>query len=540
MKHLPSPVLFLLFAISRAVWALKVTPGSRCAASCLDSPTGNPFKASDSTTKSTDVSCKDLDYSTTDTGIKFRECLECLQTSKKVDKEESDLKWYICEWPRPMGCDSVRPTLTKFPDNLRYTITTCLFSEPAPPPNGTVHSPCDIGQACKPLKAPLTDDGVKPVPQNAWGYCTANDGAFMGSNLSPCISCLQATQGEAYLSNFMAALETGCKQDPEDGHVLSISGSLFSTNAINITDPSADNQDNQEGGLSPSAIAGIVIGVVFVFLAAAALFAVHWRREKTFNKWHHAQHFENHSTSPGPYLPHGDVKLSQAYRRYYTGSAFNDKAAPPYTLSGDYYDHVEAEIQASGMNHASDRRSRNSRLGSDMPTHQAYRPQTVSRAASLASPERPPSPPKAVHKPERTNTPDSFAVQAYLTAAEDCAQLAAQAPPATELKPRVSRISKIPSITLPSLHKLRIPKKYKPAKASLETMTTDRVHRGHEMDISGPVMGQDARFHERPMGEPAAMAGERPSSPRQHDVIYYNDEYIEVPLRSGKSTLYGY
>ncbi|POR37062.1 Uncharacterized protein TPAR_02740 [Tolypocladium paradoxum] len=521
MKPSPGSVLFLLFAISRAVLALEVTPASHCATVCLDSPGGNPFKASDSTTKSTDISCQDLDYSTTDTGIKFRKCLECLQTSKKVDREESDLKWYIY--------------------NLRYTITTCLFSEPAPPPNGTLHSPCDVGQACKPLKAPLTSDGVKPVPQATWGYCTANDGAFMGSNLSPCISCLQATEGTAYLSNFMTALGAGCKQDPEDGHVLSISGSVFSTNAINITDPPADSRDNQGGGLPPSAIAGIVIGVVLVFLAAAALFTVHWRREKTFDKWDHDQYFGSHSAPPGSYLPHGDSKMSQAYRRYYTGNAFSYKAAPPYTTSGDYYDRLEAEIQASGVSYASDPRSRNRRPASEIPLHQAYKPQTVSLAASQASPGPPPTPPAAAHKPERTNTPDSFAIQAYLTAAEDSARLAAQAPPpATEPKPRVRRVPRIPSMTLPSLSKLLVPKKYRHVKSSQETMTPGGVHRGHEMDISDPVMSQDARFHVRPIDGLAATAGERPPSPKQQDIIYYNDEYIEVPLRSGKSTLYGY
>ncbi|PNY23870.1 Uncharacterized protein TCAP_06187 [Tolypocladium capitatum] len=523
MRRSPSSVLFLLPAVSRAVLALKVTPGSHCAASCLDSPAGNPFKASDSTTRPTDVSCRDLDYWTADTGTKFRKCLECLQTSRKVDGQESDLRWYIY--------------------NLRYTITTCLFSEPAAPPNGTAHSPCDVGQACGPLRAPLTNDGVKPVPQNAWAYCNADDGAFTGSNLSSCISCLRATEGEAYLSNFMTALEVGCEQYPEDGNVLGITGSLFSTNAINITDPSAHNQGNQGGGLSPGAVAGISVGVVFVFLAAAALFTVHWRREKALDERDHARCSGSHSTSPGSHLARADTKPSQAYRRYFTGNAFNDKSAPQYASSGDYYDHAKAGVRPSGMNHASDPHSWNRTSCSDMPTHHAYKPQTVSRATSLASPGRPPSPPSAVHKPGRTGAyaPDSFAVQAYLAAAEGSARLAAQAPPpAPEPKPRASRIPGIPSVTLPSLPKLRIPKRYKSAKTSRETPTTGGVRRGHEMDISGPVMSPDMGFRDGPAAGPSAAARERPPSPRQQDIIYYDDEYIEVPLRSGKSTLYGY
>lgn len=89
-------LLLLLVAATRLTTALEVTPGSHCAAECLDLPGGNEFNAADSTTTVGDISCKDVDYSTTDAGIKFRSCLDCLQSSKKVDKSESDLKWYIC------------------------------------------------------------------------------------------------------------------------------------------------------------------------------------------------------------------------------------------------------------------------------------------------------------------------------------------------------------------------------------------------------------------------------------------------------------
>ncbi|KAG5979599.1 hypothetical protein E4U55_004991 [Claviceps digitariae] len=175
---LASP-LFLSWANSSA--ALEVTPASHCAIHCLDSPGGNEFKASDSNTYTDDISCRDVDYSTTDTGIKFRKCMQCLQTSSKVDQTESDLKWYIY--------------------NLRFTVTTCLFAAPKAPKNGTVASQCNIDQACKSLNAPLTADQLKPNPSTSWDYCTARDGAFMDSGLSSCIKCLQATEGEVYLSN---------------------------------------------------------------------------------------------------------------------------------------------------------------------------------------------------------------------------------------------------------------------------------------------------------------------------------------------------
>lgn len=86
-------------------------------------------------------------------------------------------------------------------DNLRYTVTTCLFGVPKAPPNGTVASHCNVDKVCRSLKAPLTADQLWPNPNTTWDYCTANDGAFMAPGLSSCIDCLQATEGEAYMSN---------------------------------------------------------------------------------------------------------------------------------------------------------------------------------------------------------------------------------------------------------------------------------------------------------------------------------------------------
>ncbi|KAJ6438542.1 LPXTG-domain-containing protein [Purpureocillium lavendulum] len=517
------PMMFaipLWLALGQASLALEVTPGSHCATYCVDKPEGNPFKASDSTTTPQDISCKDIDYSTTDTGIKFRKCLECLGGSTKADKGESDLKWYIY--------------------NLRYTLTTCLYSEPEAPPNGTVGSSCNIDRACKPLKDPLTDGGVKPVPQEYLGFCTAHDGSFMGSNLAPCISCLQATSGEAYLSNFMTALEAGCKQDPAEGSLLGISGSVFSTTAINITDPTAKSKDDGGNGLSPSAIAGIVVGVVLVFLAAAALFTVHWRRERTLDDWDR-RYYGSGPASPATYRSRGGVALSNAHRRYYTGNAFGDKTAASYASSGDYYDQVEAEMQASRLANAPDPRFYKQASSSALPTHHAYRGPLTSRVGTQASQAQPPSPPAAIHKPERTSTPDSFAVQQYLNAAEDSARLATRSPPpAPQQETRVNRSSKVPSIHLPSLSKLRIPKIRRSTMRMPETSTPGGLHRGHEMQISQPVRQGEQRFHDRPIGGPVVTATDRHPVTVQQDIIYFDDDYREIPLRSGKSTLYGY
>ena len=97
MELLKKYLLISIVVGTCSVSAIQVTPGSRCADYCLDSAGGNQFKASDSNTNTTDIICHDTDYSTTDIGIKFKACLDCLQSSTTVDQGESDLKWYICK-----------------------------------------------------------------------------------------------------------------------------------------------------------------------------------------------------------------------------------------------------------------------------------------------------------------------------------------------------------------------------------------------------------------------------------------------------------
>ncbi|GAB0136592.1 hypothetical protein EsDP_00004889 [Epichloe bromicola] len=515
---------FLLF-LSRAatVTALQVTPASHCATHCLDSPEGSQFRASDSNTYTDAISCKDIDYSTTDTGIKFRRCMECLQGSSKVEKTESDLKWYIY--------------------NLRYTVTTCLFGVPKAPSNGTVASQCNIDKACKSLKAPLTADQLRPNPNTTWDYCTANDGAFMGPGLSSCIDCLQATEGEAYMSNFFTALEVGCWQDPSDGNVLALSGSLFSTAAVNMTTSKEGSNDSSSGSLSPSAVAGIVIGVVVVFVLALALFFLHFRRERARD----AAHCHLNCLGPPGWYPYrgpDSANMSQAYRRYY-GIAFGDKkSAAAAGSAGEYYDQMETQFRINRYD-PYDNGKAGSRLSSttvNAPDESVGR-RGFPRSGGRSTPPRTPSPPPLQR---RSNTPDSFAIQQYLHAAEESAKLAKEHPRPPEPVAEPSRArggiaSKFPSFSIPSLSKLRLNRiRTRNPRISLPISTSVAARKEYEMQISGPVNRKDTRFHDRSMGDRIVHAHEQPPSPgpRPQEVVY--DGYIEVPLRSGKSTLYGY
>lgn len=235
--------------------------------------------------------------------------------------------------------------------------------------------------------------------------------------------------------------------------------------------------------------------------------------------------------------------MSQAYRRYYTGNAFSEKA-PTYSTSGDYYDRMEAQLRARQFNPGSDFKSQQSGGSSTTATgHDTNHALTSRRSEGALTPVRTPSPaPPHIHRERRSNTPDSFAVRQYLQAAEDAARLAPNPiqhpPPVSEAEYRSRKSTRLPSFSLPSLSKLRIPKKEKPPRVSIQSATPIDGQQSYEMQISQPMNREDVRFHDRPIGERVVLATERPPSPREQEVYY--DGYVEVPLRSGKSTLYGY
>lgn len=87
----------LLVLLVSTTHALHFAPDSECAALCSN---GSNSTASDSklaTTKPSDVVCEDGEYSDTGNGIRFKNCLNCLQKSDSTWKEESDVYWFLCE-----------------------------------------------------------------------------------------------------------------------------------------------------------------------------------------------------------------------------------------------------------------------------------------------------------------------------------------------------------------------------------------------------------------------------------------------------------
>ncbi|ODA84083.1 hypothetical protein RJ55_02601 [Drechmeria coniospora] len=183
-------------------------------------------------------------------------CLTCLETSGYAQGDDSDQKAFLY--------------------NLRYTLSYCVFGLP----NATAQvasNPCITSEACGRLSRALGSGITAPVKENDYAYCDVDSGVVRGPYLESCRQCLRAGGNRNYLSNFLIALDAGCRQMPSGGLVIGLSSSVFANSTVEITQPTAPAPAGQRPSsdgppLSVGAIIGIVFGsLAFVLLLAACV-----------------------------------------------------------------------------------------------------------------------------------------------------------------------------------------------------------------------------------------------------------------------------
>ncbi|KAL1896643.1 hypothetical protein Cpir12675_002739 [Ceratocystis pirilliformis] len=261
-----------LFLFYTPVAALQVTPGSPCAQHCIDNTADDPFSAASSSTTASDIVCTDAAFGTEGTGARFRECVECLQKSGKVNGTESDLHWLLY--------------------NLRFALSTCLYNPDVLPESQRINSPCLIPSACQPLEPAITQGDINAsttaAPTSMYEYCAAGSGDLLEETWEePCVSCLQSTTDQYYLSNFLSVLKGACAQRPEAGTLLGIAGDIFSRDAINTTvatEDSSTSTGGDSGGMNTPIIVGISVGASLVLVGGIGLFWVYFQRKKHFER----------------------------------------------------------------------------------------------------------------------------------------------------------------------------------------------------------------------------------------------------------------
>jgi hypothetical protein len=370
----------------------------------------------------------------------------------------------------------------------------------------------------------------------------------------------------------MTALQAGCQQKPANGSLLGLSGTIFTTMAVNITAPARNITAEPSGAgsssMTPGTIVGIAAGIGLLLFSGIALFFIYWRRQKKQRYQDNGYKLDSHSTTPDPHFPPENTGMSQSLRSFAEGGSVGggvpgtmSETAPPYMSSGEYYDKMEKEARTRTVNYAFDPRNARRGPNSALPTHQAYRPMVARSESPANAGQRKPSPPVLQHRYTRSHTPDSYALRTYLTSSEDASEPRIRAPPparqassrvdhrrasSVPLPPPPPRAAKIPAISLPSVPRIRVPKKYtpptlQPRESTPQTATeaaagpSASVATG-PMHISGPVMvSSGSRFQDKPLQGEVVYATRRPES--QLDIR--KGDYKEVAIHSGKSMLYG-
>ncbi|KAI2602049.1 hypothetical protein GGR54DRAFT_554642 [Hypoxylon sp. NC1633] len=383
-------LLSCLLFLGQKTTALQFMPGSSCAAVCLDNSEDDPRDPAASSTNSSDIVCNDQEYSTTANGIRFKACSECLQESHAVSDQESDISWYLY--------------------NLRYSVDVCLYGFPNV--TRTVSSPCDIDFACQPLQKALEAGNLNPDNGTQLDYCTADGGAFTGSQLHDCIQCFRSSSNQFIMSNILTALQAGCEQKPQPGNLIGLSGSLFTQFEVNITAPpqnqTATSNDSSHTTMTTGAIVGIAVGATLLILGGIALFWVYHRKQKYLYGDPLGSQGGRKSITPPPVAP---------YTRYYENrkdslpADWELRAQQPYAHNAQYYDQMEKVIQGiQNPYHAVNPNQSSYGPHSTLPTHPAYMPRVASRTGSRTDT---PSPPPLF----KSNKPDSYIMNAYLNAA---------------------------------------------------------------------------------------------------------------------------
>ncbi|RYP76671.1 hypothetical protein DL771_001593 [Monosporascus sp. 5C6A] len=521
------------------VSALEVTPGSSCSAICLKDTESDPLDPESSSTDISEITCNDDEYGSTSTGIKYKNCLDCLQRSNATQEAESDATWFLY--------------------NIRYSVDVCVYGFPNA--SKRVSSPCDINTACGPLKKAMVAGNLDP-DRDPYEYCTADGARFSGHVLDACIQCMTSSESQYFMSNFMTALQAGCEQRPTGGDLLGLSSTVFTESRLEITDPPSNETfvgpEASSGTMSQGTIVGIAMGAALLFLGGTALFWAYHRKQKRLYGEPIGSDYDprggDGSKSVTPPLVGGYnnnnyggsggggksiVQMSEYEMRSQRKSSY-------YATNAEYYAALALEKETTTVHqrqsHYFAAPPRQPEYAYDptnpgaLPTHFAYDPRTTqsrqssrySHSHSQASTPEPrlrPAPATTRAADNNNKPPDSYALHAYLSAAEDANMLLPGPPPGlppppaavvaasrgpspsggrasassslshgptasltqTQIQQQTMHCSEpappppppppppaaatVPALSLPSVPRIRVPKKYAPPRITVEGAT---------------------------------------------------------------------
>ncbi|KAL6849511.1 hypothetical protein ACO1O0_009052 [Amphichorda felina] len=361
-------LLAILLSTVPSVHGLLFTPGSECQTYCSDGGGSDAAR-----TNTSDIVCENKDFSNSGKGIKFKNCLSCLQKSRAVSGDDSDAHSFLY--------------------NLRYSFDVCLYSYPGEAVGGFGDTVCILEDACAPLHDALKTSLLDPSPENAYDYCDKAKDFEEGWTYRNCVKCLEASVNQSYFANFLVALKAGCEQRPTDGSLVGINNDVFSSQLVNITEPEEDISKRPKGAgsatLTTGAVVGIGVGCGLLFLGAGVLIFIHCRRQR--------RNAREKLDSPPPDTPGGlgfissnpnDSKhmMSESISSIQGRPDFGHKRA--YSTNTGYYNDPQGDKggHGLGLSYHYDTQAINHGSVEPLPAHPAYIPKTMSRPSDRSRP----------------------------------------------------------------------------------------------------------------------------------------------------------
>ncbi|KAL2870270.1 uncharacterized protein BJX67DRAFT_345061 [Aspergillus lucknowensis] len=170
----------LVLLLGQTSLGLRTAPGSPCESRCSPSNETAPEE----------VVCLDREYSDTDVGRKFEDCIGCQLQSTFADDSsgQSDVEWGLY--------------------NLRFAFTSCVYGYPAKVSD--VSNSCPV--ACEDIEPALKFELAHPSALSLNTWCGTS--SFADNEISDCGTCYNLTYDEhnrqVYMANFIEALRYNC------------------------------------------------------------------------------------------------------------------------------------------------------------------------------------------------------------------------------------------------------------------------------------------------------------------------------------------
>ncbi|PKY02061.1 hypothetical protein P168DRAFT_213311, partial [Aspergillus campestris IBT 28561] len=232
------------------ILSLRITPGSPCEEVC--------HKHSSNTTGS-EIACLDREFTQTDKGSTFQQCIECGLRSSFHDTptKQSDVEWSLY--------------------NLRYAFTSCVFGTPESVNN--ISTQCTV--SCQQLDSALEFEIADPDGDNLDTWCGSN--AFADNAISQCEQCYNLTDNQNYMSNFLEALRYNChfRTPPTESFPISpariFSESMLPSSTANLLAPKSGKGVNLAVVIAIPILAFVI---VVCALTVCCFFFVRHRRKK--------------------------------------------------------------------------------------------------------------------------------------------------------------------------------------------------------------------------------------------------------------------